>query len=52
MSEPNDSPRPARRFGAGAFSISLLVHLCFVLLAIFYFVKWVEPPQEKLDFLP
>lgn len=52
MSEPNDSPRPARRFGTGAFSISLLVHLCFVLLAIFYFVKWVDPPQEKLDFLP
>ncbi|MEK7952746.1 hypothetical protein [Luteolibacter soli] len=51
MSDP-DSPKPKRRFGAGAFSISLLVHLIFVLLAIFYFVKWVDPPQEKLDFLP
>jgi hypothetical protein len=51
MTDP-DSPRPARRFGAGAFSISLLVHLCFILLAIFYFVKWVDPPKEQVDFLP
>jgi hypothetical protein len=41
-----------RRMGLGAFSISVLVHLVFIALAIFYFVKWVDPPQEKVDFLP
>jgi hypothetical protein len=41
-----------RRMGLGAFSISVLVHLVFIALAIFYFVRWVEPPPEKVDFLP
>lgn len=40
------------RMGLGAFSISLIVHGIFIILAIFYFVKWVEPKPEKVDFLP
>lgn len=40
------------RMGLGAFSISLIVHGIFIVLAIFYFVKWVEPKPEKVDFLP
>jgi hypothetical protein len=37
-----------RRFGWGAFSISVLVHGIFVLLAIFYFFTWIKSPQEEL----
>lgn len=50
-----DAPAPAsrnRRFGFGAFTVSLLVHAVFAILAIFFFVRWVDPPQEKLDFIP
>lgn len=39
--------------GLPAISISLLIHGIFALLAIFFFYKWVEPPEEpKVDFLP
>jgi hypothetical protein len=38
--------------GLGAFTISVLVHGIFILLAIFFFIHWVEPPPEKIDFLP
>jgi hypothetical protein len=40
------------KFGGSAFSVSLLVHAIFVLLAIFFFVRWVDPPEEKIDFVP
>ncbi|MEK7953331.1 prenyltransferase/squalene oxidase repeat-containing protein [Luteolibacter soli] len=50
--EESKMKRMIRRMGLGAFSISVLVHLVFIALAIFYFVKWVDPPQEKVDFLP
>ncbi|MCW1885479.1 hypothetical protein OKA04_12135 [Luteolibacter flavescens] len=54
MTEESDyvTPSRPRRFGAGAFSISVIIHLVFLMLAVFYFVKWVEPPEEKIDFLP
>ncbi|MCW1925066.1 hypothetical protein OKA05_21070 [Luteolibacter arcticus] len=41
-----------RKFGGGALSISLLVHAIFIVLAVFFFIRWVEPPQEKIDFIP
>ena len=41
-----------RKMGLGAFTISVLVHLVFLALAIFYFVQWVETPQPEVDFLP
>lgn len=41
-----------RKLGGSAFSVSLLIHAIFVLLAIFFFVRWVDPPQEKIDFVP
>jgi hypothetical protein len=56
--EPAAEPKKSRlktliaRMGLGAFTISLIVHAIFIVLAIFYFVKWVEPKQEKVDFLP
>lgn len=41
------------RFGLGSFMISLLVHLVFLLLAIFFLYKWVNPPEEPpKQFLP
>ncbi len=40
------------KMGLGAFTISLLVHAVFIILAIFFFIRWVEPPQPKIDFLP
>ncbi|MEK7954379.1 hypothetical protein [Luteolibacter soli] len=50
QSEP---PKKQSRFGWGAFSISMLVHGIFILLAIFYFYKWIDAPKEEVpDFLP
>lgn len=40
------------KMGLGAFGISLLVHILFVLAAIFLFYKWIFPPQKPIDFLP
>jgi hypothetical protein len=40
------------KVGGSAFSISVVVHLIFVLLAAFFFIRWIEPPQEKIDFVP
>jgi hypothetical protein len=39
-----------KRFGAGAFTLSLLVHAIFIILAIFVLFKWVYPPQPVPDF--
>ena len=54
--ESSNSFEPAkkqRRFGWGAFSISILVHGIFVLLAIFYFFTWIQAPKEEVpDFVP
>ncbi|MCW1924438.1 hypothetical protein OKA05_17865 [Luteolibacter arcticus] len=42
-----------QRLGGSAFSISVLVHAVFILLAIFFFIRWVEPPpEERVDFVP
>ncbi|MEK7954378.1 hypothetical protein [Luteolibacter soli] len=52
-SSPSEPAKKQRRFGWGAFSISLLVHGIFILLAIFYFYKWIDAPKEEVpDFLP
>lgn len=40
------------RMGLGAFSVSILVHAIFILLAIFFFIRWVEPPPEEITFIP
>lgn len=41
------------KIGLGSFMVSLIVHIIFIVLAIFFFYKIVEPPKEKLvDFLP
>ena len=40
------------KMGLGAFGISLLVHVIFILAAIFLFYKWIFPPPAKIDFLP
>jgi hypothetical protein len=44
--------RAWRKLGGGALSVSLLVHAIFILLAIFFFIRWVEPPPKKIDFIP
>ncbi|MCW1922874.1 hypothetical protein OKA05_09955 [Luteolibacter arcticus] len=42
-----EAGKKTRRFAWGAFSISVLVHGIFVLLAIFYFYTWIkQPPPE------
>jgi hypothetical protein len=40
------------KVGGSALSISVVVHLIFILLAAFFFIRWIEPPQEKIDFVP
>lgn len=41
------------KIGLGSFMVSLIVHVIFIVLAIFFFYKIVEPPKEKMvDFLP
>ena len=40
------------RMGLGAFTISLIAHIIFAIIAIFFMYKWVYPPEEKVDFLP
>lgn len=40
------------RMGLGAFTISLIAHVIFALVAIFFFYKWVYPPVPDVDFLP
>jgi hypothetical protein len=40
------------KIGGSALSFSVVVHLVFVLLAAFFFIRWIEPPQEKIDFVP
>jgi hypothetical protein len=41
-------PKPSinKRLGLGAFSISLLVHGLFVLVAVVFLYKWIDPPPE------
>ncbi|MCW1885078.1 terpene cyclase/mutase family protein [Luteolibacter flavescens] len=52
VQEESNMKKLIRKMGLGAFSISVIVHLVFLALAIFYFVQWVEPTPEKVDFLP
>ncbi len=41
------------QMGLSSFLVSVIVHIVFVLLAIFIFYRIVEPPKEKpVDFLP
>ncbi|MDB6076318.1 MAG: hypothetical protein JWO82_65 [Akkermansiaceae bacterium] len=39
-----------KRFGAGAFTLSLLVHAIFILIAIFFIFQWVNPPVPPPSF--
>ncbi|MCW1886993.1 hypothetical protein OKA04_19800 [Luteolibacter flavescens] len=42
-----------RRVGWGAFSISVLIHGIFLLLAVFYFISWIDKPNEPVpNFIP
>lgn len=53
--ESSTQPLPAkqRRFGWGAFSLSVIVHGIFVLLAIFYFYTWIDNPKQDVpEFVP
>ncbi|HEY1120168.1 MAG TPA: hypothetical protein VGE67_01150 [Haloferula sp.] len=53
LSTQSEPPKKQRRFGWGAFSISLVVHGIFALLAIFYFFTWIQAPKEEVpDFVP
>ena len=40
------------RMGLGAFTISLIAHVIFAIIAVVFMYKWVYPPTEQLDFLP
>ena len=40
------------KMGLGAFTISLIAHVIFGVIAVFFMYKWVYPPEEKVDFLP
>lgn len=40
------------RLGLGAFTISLIVHVIFAIVAIFFIYKWVYPVEPPVDFLP
>jgi hypothetical protein len=40
------------KLGGSALSISVVVHLIFILLAAFFFIRWIDPPEEKIDFVP
>ena len=59
--DPADQAAPQKRnrirnlivsMGLGAFTISLIAHVIFGMIAIFFMYKWVYPPEEKVDFLP
>ncbi|MEO5715118.1 MAG: vWA domain-containing protein [Luteolibacter sp.] len=38
--------------GLGAFTISLIAHVIFAVIAIVFMYKWVYPPAEQVNFLP
>ena len=44
-----NKPSIVKRLGLGAFSISLLVHALFAIIAILFLYKWVYPPVETPD---
>ncbi|MEO7099020.1 MAG: hypothetical protein ABI162_06635 [Luteolibacter sp.] len=46
QSPPQTKPSVVRRLGLGAFSISLLVHGLFALIAVLFLYKWVYPPTD------
>jgi hypothetical protein len=53
FSTQSEPVKKQRRFGWGAFSISVLVHGIFALLAIFYFFSWIQAPKEEVpNFVP
>ncbi len=46
-------PAKRRQVGWGAFSVSLMFHAVFVILAIFVLYRWVDPsPNPPPDFVP
>lgn len=58
---PSDQAPPQKKnrignlivsMGLGAFTISLIAHVIFGVVAICFMYKWVYPPEEKVDFLP
>lgn len=52
VSQPTEGKKTsvARRLGLGAFSISLLVHGIFAIIAVVFLYKWVYPPKKEVDF--
>ena len=41
------------KLGMGSFMVSMLVHIIFIILAIFFIFRWIKPPEEPLpDFIP
>ena len=53
FSTQSEPVKKQRRFGWGAFSISVVVHGIFALLAIFYFYTWIQAPKEEVpNFVP
>ncbi len=43
-----NQPSAAKRLGLGAFSISLIIHGIFAIIAIFFLFKWVYPPDPEV----
>lgn len=42
----------AKRLGMGAFTVSLLVHGIFAVIAVFFLYQWVYPPDPEITFTP
>lgn len=40
------------KFGAGSLTISILLHVILGLLALFWILQVVHPPEKKVDFMP
>ena len=52
QSPSQTKPSLVRRLGLGAFSISLLVHGLFALIAVLFLYKWVYPPTPEAIVIP
>lgn len=55
LPEPKTKSKLSRfiaRFGLGAFTIALILHIVGILLAVFVFYQWVYPVEPPVDFLP
>lgn len=45
-------PSVSKRLGMGAFTVSLLVHGIFAVIAVFFLYQWVYPPDPEITFVP